>query len=291
MPAQNTALKAVTLDHPSHKKMEIEIVKVTPELASEWLGVNHGNRNQRSMRIDLYERDMLNGNWLVTGETIKFDWNGRLIDGQHRLEAVVGSRVSITVIVVRGLDPNVQKVLDTNAKRSATDALGFHGVEHMRSIIATTAKIANARATGHLRYSRDTVEPLITNSEVLDWYQENQDVEHAAALASRVARKLKATPSVLSYIILEMTRKDPVAAITFIDDLENLRTSGEGDPRFTLLRALERQFNDRVRRSNAAQISLFYRAWNAARAGKRIRTLPLDGSNAGARGVEIPELI
>lgn len=284
-----TKLRPLNLEHPAHNPIEFEIAQVTPEMASAWLGKNHGNRNQRPMKIDLYERDMREQRWLVTGETIKFDWDGRLIDGQHRLEAVIGSGQTVTMLVVRNLDPAAQAVIDTNAKRSAADALGFRGVEAHRSIIATHAKIAVARANGHLRYALDTAEPALTNGEVLDWYEKNPDVEFSAGMASRAAKKANTTPGALSYIFLTLSRVDANAAVQFLSDIENMRTDGEGDPKYTLIRALELQVSGRQRRSNAAQISLYFRAWNAWREGKRVKFLPLSGGNTSARGVEIPE--
>lgn len=290
MSARNaTKLHPLNLDHPRHKPIEFDLVEVTPELASEWLGQNHGNRNQRPMKIDLYERDIREGRWLITGETIKFDWDGRLIDGQHRLEAIIGAGAPVTTLVVRNIDPAAQSVIDTNAKRSAADALGFRGVEAHRSVIATHAKIAAARENGSLRFALDTSEPALTHAEVLDWYEKNPDVEYAAAAASRAAKKTNSTPGALSYVFLTLSRVDPDAAVTFLSDIENLRTNGEGDPRFTLIRALELQVSGRQRRTNAAQISLWFRAWNAWRAGRKVRAFPLSGANTSARGVEIPE--
>lgn len=285
------AIRQLNIEHPSNKPIEFEMVTVTPDLAAEWLGKNHGNRNQRSMRIDLYARDIIEGRWLVTGETIKFDWSGRLIDGQHRLEAVVAAKKPITILVVRNLDPSVQSVLDTNARRSAADALGFRGVDSHRSIIATHAKIATSRANGKLAYALDTEEPALSNGEVLDWYAANPDVEYSAAAASRAAKRTNTTPGALSYIFLTLSRVDSNAAVQFLTDIENLRTDGEGDPRFALIRALELQVSGRQRRTNAAQISLWFRAWNAWRSNRKLRSMPLSGSNTSARGVEIPEVI
>ena len=48
---------------------------------------------------------MQNGEWKLNGKSICFDWNGRLLNGQHRLSAVVRSGVPLTTLVVRGLDP------------------------------------------------------------------------------------------------------------------------------------------------------------------------------------------
>lgn len=40
----------------------------------------------------------------MTGEPIKFAHNGRLLDGQQRLMALVDANVAVDFLVVRGLD-------------------------------------------------------------------------------------------------------------------------------------------------------------------------------------------
>ena len=95
-----------------HSDPPVKWVDISPELAEEWLGKNHGNRNQRDHKIIAYTRDIKDGNWLQTGETIKFDTDGRLIDGQHRLEAIHRSGETLRMLVVMGLSPHVQSVLD-----------------------------------------------------------------------------------------------------------------------------------------------------------------------------------
>lgn len=56
---KNTALKAITLDHPINKRITLELANVDPDLAAAWLGDNHGNRNQRPRAVAAYSRDIL----------------------------------------------------------------------------------------------------------------------------------------------------------------------------------------------------------------------------------------
>lgn len=290
MSARNaTKIHALNLEHPAHNGITYEIVTVTPELASEWLGKNHGNRNQRALKIDVYARDISDGNWLFTGESVKFDWDGRLIDGQHRLEAIIAAGISVSILIVRGLDPAVQSVLDTNARRSAADALGFKGVAAHRSYIAKHARIALARQNGYLQFSLDTSIPSYSNSEILDWYAANMDADYSAAVASKLSTKTNVTPGALSYIFLALSRVDGDDATIFVNDIANLRTAGAGDPRFALIRALESLSRERGGNRDAAQIYLFFRAWNAWRGKKRVELLRLSGGAHGVRGIAIPE--
>ena len=81
----------------------------------------HNPYNYRKLNLStvkIYAKDMKDGNWKDNGETIKIDTNGNLIDGQHRLQAVVDSGVSIEFIFVDGIDPSVADTIDIGRKRT-----------------------------------------------------------------------------------------------------------------------------------------------------------------------------
>src|SRR5690242_16345038 len=106
------------------------IVTVDPEMAQRWLGNNPSNRNIRENLVDSYARDMAASRWEMTGEPIKFDQKDRLLDGQHRLKAVIKAGVAVQMMVVRGLDPRAQLVMDSGSRRTAADALQMDGRDH-----------------------------------------------------------------------------------------------------------------------------------------------------------------
>lgn len=275
------------LDHPINKKITHELTNITPVIAEKWLGQNHGNRNLRSRKVANYARDMRNGAWMTSGDSIKFDWNGRMIDGQHRLEAVIESGATIRVLVVRGLEPSVQGVLDVNVKRSASDALKFNGHTHQTIVVAAMARIANARAQGFLRTATSSTIPEMTNAEVVAWYEAHPESVNAAALALKVAKSIGGTPSALAYCAWVLEAIDPEAAVEFFLSTAEFRTEGKSDPRATLLNAFRRLQENRTALTAALQISLVFRAWNAWRGNKKVSTLPT--TTNGKSGVQIPE--
>lgn len=88
---------------------------ITPRIAKTMLSHNTGNRPLRKAVVQRYATDMENGDWQDNGDPIRFDTNGRLIDGQHRLEAVILSDTPIDAWVLRGLKPETQKTMDQAA--------------------------------------------------------------------------------------------------------------------------------------------------------------------------------
>jgi hypothetical protein len=100
--------------------MKVTIKKISPKEA-EMLLFEHNPYNYRKINfstVKIYAKDMKDGNWKENGETIKFDFNGNLIDGQHRLQAIVESGITIELIIVEGLDPNVADTIDIGRKRT-----------------------------------------------------------------------------------------------------------------------------------------------------------------------------
>jgi hypothetical protein len=63
-----------------------------------------------------------------TGEPIKFDIEGNMIDGQHRGRAQVMEKKTVRYLVVRGLDIKAQKFMDRGNPRNLTDILVFEGL-------------------------------------------------------------------------------------------------------------------------------------------------------------------
>lgn len=79
--------------------MKTEVVLVTPEMAAEWLEKNSSNRPMRKHVIEHYARQMRDGVWVLTHQGVCVDRLGNLIDGQHRLSAIVLAGVAVLVMV------------------------------------------------------------------------------------------------------------------------------------------------------------------------------------------------
>jgi hypothetical protein len=74
---------------------------ITPAKAAEYLTHNTGNRNLRVKASQKIARDIVTGKWQLTHQAIAFDRNGRLIDGQHRLSAIIIANMPVEMYVAR----------------------------------------------------------------------------------------------------------------------------------------------------------------------------------------------
>ena len=110
--------------------MAIQEEEITPEIASALLDKNIKNRNIRKDHVLSLAKQMTEGNWQDNGQTIVIDINGCLIDGQHRLSAVVYADIPILMQVMRNAAPEVINTIDTGIARRASDVFSINGIKH-----------------------------------------------------------------------------------------------------------------------------------------------------------------
>jgi len=268
-----------------------EWVKITPHLAEQYLAHNISNRNLRADHVRAMARDMEAGNWRKTGESIKFDRGDRLIDGQHRLHAIIMSGVTCEMLMVVGLDPDVRQVIDTGAVRRASDAIHFEDPSIRGTTgLASIARLAILRDQGRYHTAFDSVNPKVTNAEVVDWVRKNPDVVAARDLAQKSSRATGIPLSVWGYALLTLMRLDEDAARDFSEALGSYRTNGDGDPLWVLLNVFQRAQRDRRRLKQGEALFYIYRVWNGWRTGEEMHRLnATGGGNIG--GAPVPEPI
>lgn len=114
-----------------------EIVQVTPELAAQWLEAAGPNRPVHQATVERLAADMCEGAWHLNGDRIRFDETGALRDGRHRLSAVIASRKTVPMEIVRGISEDAVRTVDTGRSRSFADALFIDNVPNARALAAT----------------------------------------------------------------------------------------------------------------------------------------------------------
>ena len=101
-----------------------EIVRVTPELAAKLVAANHAdNRPISQFAVSKYARDMAAGRWVVTHQGIAINRAGQVVDGQHRLLAVIESGVPVHMAIVTGCNLEYDSPLDQGRARTAAHVL------------------------------------------------------------------------------------------------------------------------------------------------------------------------
>ena len=136
-------------------------IDIDPDKASAWLTNNVRNRALRDDTVKSYARDMIAGQWIATHQGIAFNDRDELIDGQHRLEAIVLAKVTIRMMVTFGLPSKISgremttmDCVDRGATRSVADQLvvqhGFKNGSITSAICGALASICAGERTRRL---------------------------------------------------------------------------------------------------------------------------------------------
>lgn len=264
--APDLSLFAAVVAEPS-----AAVVDVTPTMAEAWLAHNTGNRPLRHEVAAKYARNMAAGRWQLNGEAVKFSTSGQLLDGQHRLLAIILAGLTVPMFVVTGLPPEAQENMDTGRQRTAGNVLALQGEKNAQALtaavrLALTMEAAAGGAPGRPEWS---------TAEVLAWLDRNPDMREAVAVSQTVARQADCLPSVVAFTLWRLSRIDADAARRFwIDAAEKVGLT-PGDPVLALTRRLAEGRRNRERLRAETLVSAVYRVWNARRRGQALSKVQL----------------
>jgi len=123
--------------------VSFERVKVTKQMAKKFLSKNHkNNRSLRPKVVRSYAEVMNSGLWQCFSESVKFDKNGVLIDGAHRISAIIESNKSFVYMsILRGLPPESILAIDNGVSRSLQDSFVISG-RKMTNISSVTSSVS-----------------------------------------------------------------------------------------------------------------------------------------------------
>jgi hypothetical protein len=98
---------------------------ITPEIAKKYLEKNTSNRTLRSSWVQTLAGAIENNDWKETHQSIAFSKSGRLLDGQHRLHAIVLANKSVQMYVTSDLEESSFQAIDCGLKRNISDLTGL----------------------------------------------------------------------------------------------------------------------------------------------------------------------
>jgi hypothetical protein len=211
--------------------MKISEELITPNRALELLVKNTHNRKLRQLHIAKLAKDMVEGRWKQNGDTIRLAKDGTILDGQHRLNAIVESEVAVPSIIVNGLDADAQDTIDCGAPRTAADVLSLNGIKNSAAIAAAIRLI--------VLYKENTANLSImprwrgvSNTRVLEWYNKHTDIQKLFPLA--FAARNVAPQSIVLALAYEFGALHGGTEASFFEKLASGEMLRDGDPVLTL---------------------------------------------------------
>ena len=138
--------------------MNTKIMKITPEMAEKFLSLSKGNRNTSPITVAKYAKMMRRGEWVLSSDFITFDENGVLINGHHRLMAIIESGVTVEIGVLVGVPHDNVQAIDIGKSRTLTDVVRFAlpGIADVNNTVATARFLLGIRfRNGHVILPND----------------------------------------------------------------------------------------------------------------------------------------
>lgn len=212
-------------------KIKTAWVWVTPDRAKVYLVQNTDNRTQRIKHIDRLVDDMKNDRWAVTHQGFAFDEKGKMIDGQHRCQAIIESGEAQWVQVTTGLPSMARQVIDGGAKRAVHDFMPgrFKAIRSSGLKLILSVDFNGGEFTiGSLAFGLQQV----TASAIQEAWDDFDGIEELAQLANEASRNVIFGPSPLlaGALLYPDTAKEFLTGIKAMTGLE------DGDPRLALLK-------------------------------------------------------
>ena len=260
---------ALTVTNGREYQPHPRVVRMTPALAEKILEANPLNRPLRSGRVERYAKSMREGRWRMNGATIVIAKGGDLLDGQHRLWAIIESQQTIDMLVVEGIDPDVFATIDTGRPRSANDVFATVGLKNNTTLTSALRWLAwyetpaaTRQATpGHMG---------ITHDALLDLAADNPDFDEAASTvaSTKNARRI-VTQSIVCFVYAMAARTSPADAGAWLAHLD----TGTGlDAKHPVLQLRERMLTNKLSTGKLPVLdicALAIKSWNQYYTGKR----------------------
>lgn len=248
-------------------KLTLDRETISPKQAAEYLEMNDQNRNLREKLVAKLVGAIKRGEWLETGDPIKFNGE-RLIDGQHRLAAIARAGRRVPVWVARGVPSEAQEVVDTGAARTPGDMLALRGYSNVNVVAAIARLVWLYRTAGSIVPENNWILP--THQQLLQTVEDESILEERAAWATRFHKQDRALQiggslgGALRHLFAELASEEDAQG--FFDELLAPRntTSPPALLRQRLLRASPHTPITRTMRA-----ALIVKAWNAWIAGER----------------------
>lgn len=222
-----------------------EVRNVTPEWAKQVLDkhekdIAEGRFRQRPINdrtVRQYAVDMKAGNWGLTGQGLSFDEDNNLLDGQHRLFAVVLAGTPVQMLVTWDLPKETDRVktinlFDLGRQRSAGSQLKIDGVEYYNQI-SGGARCLLMLSMGNVK-GKFSVPQVIAVSDLF-----KNNMLNLIEILTKGNMIHKARGFILAPLAL-LSTSDPDTAQLFATDFNEMANLGKTSPVLHFARFMER---------------------------------------------------
>jgi hypothetical protein len=269
--------------------IKIQKIMVGLPEAEKLLGHNISNRRIKRRVVLSFADDMTNGRWKQAGAPLIQADDGTLLDGQHRLLAVIESGCTIEFLLVTGVERDAQPVIDTGTRRSLGDVLVMRGEPNAMAVAAIT-RIAEVWDPVKGLPAAFKMASTGAQLEFLNEHPELHEIAHRIAKHKDRIRKIRpASFGVFLWLIEQVDAED---ADAFIAQYISGTELAEGSPILALRNYADNLAFHGTQRGSSLEprtwLALMIKAWNAWRDGREMKLLTWKRGGANPEPFPIP---
>lgn len=275
------------------KNVIAKVETITPDIAKEYLKYNVINRPLNNSHVDFLARQMKSGEWKMNGEAICFEGTA-LVNGQHRLNAVIKAGVPVDFLVVRGVEKDSFITYDSGKNRSVSDVFNIQNIPNATSVSGIIQRYFSFKF-GWISIASDEKRGNIaglsgnnkkkSKKELLDEYYSSpelyQNVTKIVRACVNKARLFSVSEAGGLFVFLVKDKKYP---IEFVESFYRMMFFGENISNGTIKLLREKIIQGRLYNSvmtGAYKQALLAKTWNCYVKGTEITRLSWNEAKEG----------
>ncbi len=267
--------------------------EITPKEASNIVATrNPKNRRPNKYHVAALAKNMTNGTWRYNADPIRFDANGILIDGQHRLLAVAKANKPILFKVVYGLDPECFKSIDIEMKsRNLHDLLFIDNIPNSNNIagiinryhaFSLEMSAISKQAQGGVKTAKELNSRITVEDRYEFYYKESVTIEAVLSFVRVLYKKMGfLSISELGGLFLYLYLDKHHSFDEISNFLNQLYVSSNLDCINSLRNKLVNDMAATKKMTGSHRQNLIAKVWNYYIKGKDVKVLSYNPANEG----------
>lgn len=246
-------------------------LRVGFDIANALLANQRPNRSLSMNRVREYADAMLKDRWGLTGQALIFNRAGQMMDGQHRMHAVLRAckkdpGLEVEFFVITDMDDEAFPYLDLGQGRNGAHVLQAGGVFDKNHYLLSAA-------LGWVwAESRDFTDRVVPKGELVEFAQRHSSLREFLPDARR-AKSLAFPPSMALYVRWRTAQIDSECARKFWEALVEGALLQPGDPVLLLRKRLTDNAKAKSKLPDRELLALIIKAWNLFRSGSSSKQL------------------
>lgn len=266
------------------------IEEITPDIAKRWLGANHRNRSLSNPTVTRLAGIIIRGEWMEDcTDAIGLDTDEGVINGQHRLNAVIEADQAVRALVLRNVSPDVIKIIDQGMHRTFGQLLKMNGYDYAPIVAGAVDwlyKMMNDFERSTPTAQKGTVPQL------LDVLSDHEHVVNSIDPAFTAWSKVRVDRALLTAYHYTCASVDPDKADEFFDQLASGVGVAADSPVYILRERFlaEQAKADGKKETKYVLAAWLIKAWEATRRGETMTQRQLKWTKSGPRAEPFPKV-